>query len=522
MRKHTHRWVKRLAAVFTAFVAVFFMSSCTKSFCSTQDQANQLYAALGNIYLDSVEIDESQASKNDNVKEQNENRTALFAAMQNSGYSLPTKAFNDYMYQKAQEEAANTVQYWTDGTLGTWTDAQAEEIALHVAVYAGIDKDENGTLVVAPLWTNFNTWYNDALTDENLGITLAPSFSYVSLFQTQAQTLISGSTACISPTDQAFEQDGSVIYVSGKTWGQAFADYGFLEGLLVYPFAYIIHAISESLGETGGAQFLAILVVTLIARIITVLSTFFQSRTQAKQQKIQPMLNALQAKYPNASTDKEQKQALAMEQASLMRQAKVHPLLPMVFLIIQFPIFICVWSALQGSAALASGSFLGLALTTPVSECFTNFANTPGAVVGIVIFLFMAIANVLSSTTGLLFSTWRTKNFGTQTLATASAQGMDPNKTMKTFTIVMMVIVLFMGFSLPAAMGIYWILGSLISILQSLMTEGLQTRARHRLARETGDGTTLAAIRRSAHHQPGGKKDEKKDKKNKSDKPLWR
>ena len=234
------------------------------------------------------------------------------------------------------------------------------------------------------------------------------------------------------------------------------------------------------------------------------------------------MLNALQAKYPNAATDKEQKQALAMEQATLMRKAKVHPFLPLLLLIVQFPIFICVWSALQGSAALASGSFMGLALTTTVSQCFTNFAGTPGAITGIMIFLFMAIANILSSSTSLLFTSWRTKNFGNQTLPTAGSQGMNPNKTMKTFSIVMMVFILIMGFSLPAAMGIYWILGSLISILQALLTEALQTRARHKLARETGDGTTLAAIRRSAHHQPGGKKADKKDKKSKSDKPLWR
>ncbi len=519
MRKHTNRWIKRLAAVFSTLVAVFFMSSCTASFCSNQDKANQMYAYLGNIFSDSVEVKDSTDSEAE-VKTQNENRIALFTALQNAGYSLPTKAFNAYMNTKAQEEAEKTAVYWTDGTLGEWNEEQAQEIALHVAIYAGLTSSDDGSIVVDALWSNYNEWYDAALDDASIGLALAPSSSFVSVFQSQAQTLISGQTACISPSDQAFEQNGSVIYVSGKTWGEAFADYGFLEGLLVYPFAYIIHAISTGLGSTGAAQFLAILVVTLIARIITVLSTLFQSRTQAKQQKIQPMLNALQAKYPNSANDREQKQALAMEQASLMRRAKVHPFLPLIFLIIQFPIFICVWSALQGSAALASGSFLGLALTTPVSECFTNFANTPGAIVGIMIFLFMAIANILSSSTGLLFSTWRTKNFGAQNVA-ATAQGMDPNKTMKTFTIIMMVVVLFMGFSLPAAMGIYWILGSLISILQSLLTEGIQSHTRHRLAKETGDGSTLAAIRRSAHHQPGGKKNGK-DKKNKSDKPLWR
>ena len=520
MRTHTHRWLKRLAAVFSTFVAVFFMSSCTASFCSNQDQANQMYANLGNIYSSGVDVSDPTAT--DNTEKQNTNRETLYNTLLANGFSLPTKAFNAFMDAKADAFVEENATLWVDGTLGEWEANQAEEIALHVAVYAGLETTEDGRLAVAPLWTNYNNWYQEALDDPAIGVALAPSQSFVSVFQSQAQSLIAGTTACISPSDGVFEQNGATIYVSGKSWGEAFRDYGFLEGLLVYPFAYLIHIISNGLGKTGAAQFLAILVVTLIARIITVLSTFLQSKTQAKQQKIQPMLNALQAKYPNAATDKEQKQALAMEQATLMRKAKVHPFLPLLLLIVQFPIFICVWSALQGSAALASGSFMGLALTTTVSQCFTNFAGTPGAITGIMIFLFMAIANILSSSTSLLFTSWRTKNFGNQTLPTAGSQGMNPNKTMKTFSIVMMVFILIMGFSLPAAMGIYWILGSLISILQALLTEALQTRARHKLARETGDGTTLAAIRRSVHHQPGGKKADKKDKKSKSDKPLWR
>lgn len=515
MRKHNHKWFKRLAVVFSAFVAVFFLSSCTTSFCSPQDQANQMYAYLGNLYSDGVDV--SDPEPNDNTSVQNQNRENLYNNLQNNGYSRPTKAFNQYMNAKAVTFAEENQDLWVDGTLGSWEADEAYEIAFHVAIYAGIEETD-GSVSVSPLWTNYNAWYDEAIQD--LGRAAVPSDSFVTVFQSQAQSLITGNVACITPDDGIFTQNGASIYVEGKSWGEAFRDYGFFEGLLVYPFAYIIHVISQGLGETGWAQFLAILCVTLIARIIAVFSAFFQSRTQAKQMAIQPQLNKLQQKYPNANYDREQKQELAREQAVLMKKAKVHPFLPMIFLILQFPVFMCVWSALQGSASLSSGSFLGLSLTTTVSTCFTNYANTPGALTGIFIFIFMAIANILSSSTSLFFTSWRTKNFGTQSLA--NNQGTNPNKTMKTFSIVMMVIILFMGFSLPAAMGIYWFLGSLISILQSLLTEALQTRARHRISASTGDGSTLAAIRRSAHHQQGSSKKERKSKKNKSDKPLWR
>jgi membrane protein insertase Oxa1/YidC/SpoIIIJ len=80
-----------------------------------------------------------------------------------------------------------------------------------------------------------------------------------------------------------------------------------------------------------------------------------------------------------------------------------------------------------------------------------------------------------------------------------------------------------MGWNLPAGMGIYWLLGSLISIFQTLIMELIQTRNRHKFAENTGDGSTLAAVRRSKHHSSTkAEADKKAAKKNKSDKPMWR
>ena len=80
-----------------------------------------------------------------------------------------------------------------------------------------------------------------------------------------------------------------------------------------------------------------------------------------------------------------------------------------------------------------------------------------------------------------------------------------------------MVIMVFMSWSVPVGLGIYWRLGAVISIAQTLIREAVAARSRHNDRKNTGDGSTLAAIRRSAHHQ-GSKKKEKKS----SEKPLWR
>ncbi|MFA6829953.1 MAG: YidC/Oxa1 family membrane protein insertase [Bacilli bacterium] len=508
----------------SAVIAFFALSGCTKSFCSNQDKANQIFAYYGDLFNDSTQVTDGDEST-DNLEKQATNRKTLYTTITGTtyGYSLPQKEFNSYISSKVTEAVSSTSVYWTDGTFASLDATSASTVAKHVAMYAGITYSESGKPEkVADVWTNFDSWYLASLDDENIGPLIAPSSGYISTFKGLVNGGISGNTACISPTDQTFNQNGSSIYIEGKTWGQAFSEYGFLEGLFVWPLSFIVHSISEGMGNTGWAQILAIFVVTIIVRLFTVISTVIQSKTQIKQQRIQPQLNALQAKYPNSNTDKDQRQQMSMEQAAIMKKNKVHPLLPMLFLIIQFPLFICVWSALQGSASLASGSWYGLSLTTVVSTCFTSFASTQGAIVGILIFLFMTVSNVLSSLTTQMFTSWRTKKFGAvgQISAQPAEGSMDPAKTGKIMTYVMMAFIVFMGWSLPVGMGIYWIFGAVISIAQALLMEVLQTRSRHRLAASIGDGTNLAAIRRSKRHQ--NISSDKKKKEGKSDKPLWR
>lgn len=544
MRNHSNRLLKRLMIVFFGIIAAFSLSGCTKSFCTNQDKANQLFAYYGNLYSETLLIDEStkddfdysskneteEASRKKLIKTQNEHRKTLFGNS-NSYQGMTTwydlvvegsdKSFLSFMNEKALQFRDDNYTYWMNGTLASIkTVEEAKAVAWHVGMYAGLTySDETKTTVtgVAEPFTNTELWFNEAVKDPELGLLKSPSFGFIETIKTNAAIGYNTNTACITPVSGTFNQNNAKIYIEGKTWGQAFKEYGFLEGLFVYPFAWLVHAISDGLGGTGWVQIFAIFVVTILVRIVSVLSTLFQSKSQAKQQRIQPQINELMKKYPNAQEDPEQRRALSLEQAQLMKKNHVHPMLPLLFMIIQFPLFICIWSALQGSASLASGNWYGLSLTTKVSECFTNYAETNGAIVGIFIFIFMSLANVLSSFTGLWINNWKTKVLGNQTMQPtkkdANGNPMDPNKTMKIMTYVMMAFVLFMGWSLPVGMGIYWFIGAIISILQSLLTEAIQAKARHRDAANTGDGTTLAAIRRSAHHTGTNKK---------SEKPLWR
>ena len=52
---------------------------------------------------------------------------------------------------------------------------------------------------------------------------------------------------------------------------------------------------------------------------------------------------------------------------------------------------------------------------------------------------------------------------------------------MKTVTYIMMIFIIFMGFSLASGMGMYWFIGALISIAQSLIIEAYNnSKKRHK------------------------------------------
>ena len=141
-------------------------------------------------------------------------------------------------------------------------------------------------------------------------------------------------------------------------------------------------------------------------------------------------------------------------------------------MIIQFPVFICVWGAMSGSSVLSSGEFLGLRLSDSISSVLFNGSNwtsgSPAIWTALVLFILMAASQVIS----MLLPQWIQKSKQKK----VSRMGRNPgqqsqNNKMKMVTYIMMVFIIFMGFSLASGMGIYWFIGALISVGQTLIIE---------------------------------------------------
>ena len=88
--------------------------------------------------------------------------------------------------------------------------------------------------------------------------------------------------------------------------------------------------------------------------------TIKQSAASAKMNQLQPEIQKIQAKYPNANTNQYDKQRMAQEMQKLYKKHKINPLSSILTMIVQFPVFICVWGAMQGNAYLSSGALFNV------------------------------------------------------------------------------------------------------------------------------------------------------------------
>lgn len=315
-----------------------------------------------------------------------------------------------------------------------------------------------------------------------------PGSDFLSLYTNQLNTLASTYRSCISTIEsdeyklfgmyENSEGEYEQIQITQKDWGYAWGK-GFFEGILIYPIAFIIDSITMSFvgGDTsvlvagnGWAQVGAILLVTLIVRTFLMLVTLPATISQTKMQLIQPELMRIQQKYPNSNTNNYEKQRMGQEMQALYKKNKIHPFAQILVLIIQFPIFICVWGALSASSPLSTGNFYNMNLSMSIWNVLTNTSGLPGnengwwTAFGLIIIMtfFQVLATLIPSITQKIQSKRISK------LGKNPAQDKQ-NKTMKIVQWVMLVVIVFMGFTLPSGMGVYWIGGALFSIVQNLI-----------------------------------------------------
>ncbi|MDA9470182.1 membrane protein insertase YidC [Enterococcus sp. 5H] len=247
-----------------------------------------------------------------------------------------------------------------------------------------------------------------------------------------------------------------VLFLSGcvKTGsdGQPTGE-GIIYNFLVKPMSSAITYLVDNFNWNYGW---AIIFITIIVRIIIMPLGLNQSKKSMiqteKMQAIKPQVDAAQAKLKEATTREEQMQA----QQELQQVYKENNMSMMggigcLPLLIQMPIFSALFFAARYTQGISDATFFGVNLGEPS-------------------LIFVALAGVAYLIQGYL-----------STIGIPEEQ----KKTMKSMLIVSPLMIVFMSFSSPAGVTLYWVVGGIFTCIQTFITNILlKPRIRAQVAEE--------------------------------------
>lgn len=126
----------------------------------------------------------------------------------------------------------------------------------------------------------------------------------------------------------------------------------FLTGSISRFFGMIMDAIYNFFSNSLGIESLgvSIIVFTIIVRLLMLPLAFKQQKSMQDMQKIQPELKKIQEKYKNKKDQASQKQ-FQMEQSRLFHENNVNPAAGCLPLLVQFPIIIALFGVLRNIPA---------------------------------------------------------------------------------------------------------------------------------------------------------------------------
>jgi YidC/Oxa1 family membrane protein insertase len=228
---------------------------------------------------------------------------------------------------------------------------------------------------------------------------------------------------------------------------------GIFNLVLLEPMLNFLVLLSKYLFGSFG---LAILVLTVIVRLITYPTYTRQMKSQRAMQELQPKLKELQKKY---AKDKER---LSQEQMKLYKEHGVNPLGCAFPMLVQFPIWIALYQSVIQGLAFSPENLVGLSKQlyhfgaiqgqVPLNEHFLWLDLGSGDI-------FMAII--------VAASMWVLQKMSTAPVTDPSQQSMS--------RIMLWVMPLMFGFfalTFPSGLSLYWALTNILSIAMQYRMSG--------------------------------------------------
>lgn len=144
---------------------------------------------------------------------------------------------------------------------------------------------------------------------------------------------------------------------------------GFWNTYIVYPLSQLITYVANLTNENFG---LAIIIVTILIRLLILPLMIKQTKSSKAMQALQPEMQKLREKY--SSKDQKTQQKLQQETMALMQKHGVNPLAGCFPILIQMPILIGFYHAIMRTREIAEHSFLWFDLGSVIRISFCRFS----------------------------------------------------------------------------------------------------------------------------------------------------
>lgn len=228
--------------------------------------------------------------------------------------------------------------------------------------------------------------------------------------------------------------------------------YGFVYDYMAKPMQHLMEWLAAHFGNNYGW---AIIVIVVVVRMILLPVMFSQMKrstvTQERMARVQPLIKELTAKQKAAKTPEEQA-AVSQQMMALYRDNNISltggiGCLP---LLIQLPVFAALYAAIRYSPDLYHATFFGIALGKP----------------SIIFAILSFIAYAVQSYLGLV------------------GVPEEQKKQMKMAIWMSPFMTFFISLTSSAGLGLYFFIGGLFAILQTLMINAYRPRIRKRIEEE--------------------------------------
>lgn len=198
-----------------------------------------------------------------------------------------------------------------------------------------------------------------------------------------------------------------------------------------------LYSCIEGLESFVGDWGLAIIIFTVIIRLLLLPLTFKQQKSMADMQAVTPMLQEMQTKYADDP------QRLNEEMTKFYAEHKFNPLAGCLPMLIQMPIFFALFSVLRDHVPAEAAFY---SILPSLSSNAGGILSASGFVTAIPYIIFVLL-------------------FGILTFLPMYLQ-QNSNSMTKSMGVVMTIMMLFVGWTSPAGVVLYWVVSSGWAVIQ--------------------------------------------------------